>query len=123
MEAFRCLRRPREGDGHRTRDPRALWHDGKLGHVALERDRRSLLTTDPLYSGPSERDYSEETAAILDEEVRKIVENAFDRTVALLEERRPFWSDRQSSFWSVRQSERMNCAPSFLKKIVPTEAN
>jgi cell division protease FtsH len=61
----------------------------KLGHVALERDRRSLLTTDPLYSGPSERDYSEETAAILDEEVRRIVENAFDRTVALLEERRP----------------------------------
>jgi cell division protease FtsH len=61
----------------------------KLGHVALERDRRSLLTTDPLYSGPSERDYSEETAAILDEEVRRIVGNAFDRTVALLEERRP----------------------------------
>ncbi|MBW9064802.1 ATP-dependent zinc metalloprotease FtsH [Rhizobium herbae] len=60
----------------------------KLGHVALERDRRSLLTTDPLYSGPSERDYSEETAAILDEEVRKIIENAFDRTVALLEEQR-----------------------------------
>jgi cell division protease FtsH len=60
----------------------------KLGHVALERDRRSLLTTDPLYSGPSERDYSEKTAAILDEEVRRIVEKAFDRTVGLLKEQR-----------------------------------
>jgi len=60
----------------------------KLGHVALERDRRSLLTPDPVYQGPSERDYSEKTAAILDEEVRRIVDNAFERTVALLKERR-----------------------------------
>lgn len=61
----------------------------KLGHVALERDRRSLLTPDPVYQGPSERDYSEKTAAILDDEVRGIVDHAFDRTVALLKERRP----------------------------------
>jgi cell division protease FtsH len=61
----------------------------KLGHVALERDRRSLLTPDPLYSGSNERTYSEETAATLDEEVRKIIDVAFERTVALLKERRP----------------------------------
>ncbi|MCA1368519.1 ATP-dependent zinc metalloprotease FtsH [Bradyrhizobium sp. BRP14] len=61
----------------------------KLGHVALERDRRSMLTPNPLYYGPSERDYSEDTAAILDEEVRRIVDDAFERTVALLKERRP----------------------------------
>lgn len=60
----------------------------KLGHVALERDRRSLLTPDQVYYGANERDYSEETAAILDEEVRKIVDEAFERTVALLKERR-----------------------------------
>ena len=60
----------------------------KLGHVALERDRRSLLTPDPVYQGPSERDYSEKTAAILDEEVRRIVDNAFERTLVLLKERR-----------------------------------
>ncbi len=59
-----------------------------VGHVALERDRRSLLTPEPLY-GPRERDYSEATAAIIDEQVRRIVENAFHRTVALLKEQRP----------------------------------
>ncbi len=59
-----------------------------LGHVALERDRRSLLTPEPLY-GPRERDYSEATAAMIDEQVRRIVENAFHRTVALLKEQRP----------------------------------
>lgn len=59
-----------------------------VGHVALERDRRSLLTPEPLY-GPRERDYSEATAAIIDEQVRRIVENAFHRTVALLKEQQP----------------------------------
>ncbi|MCA1490657.1 ATP-dependent zinc metalloprotease FtsH [Ensifer sp. NBAIM29] len=61
----------------------------RLGHVALERDRRSLLTPDPIYQGASERDYSEKTAAILDEEVRRIIDGAFERTEALLKERRP----------------------------------
>ncbi|PDT81758.1 ATP-dependent zinc metalloprotease FtsH [Sinorhizobium sp. BJ1] len=60
----------------------------ELGHVALERDRRSLLTPEPLY-GSSERDYSEATAAILDEQVRTIVDETFERTVSLLKERRP----------------------------------
>ncbi|MQW55156.1 ATP-dependent zinc metalloprotease FtsH, partial [Sinorhizobium meliloti] len=59
-----------------------------VGHVALERDRRSLLTREPLY-GPRERDYSEATAAMIDEQVRRIVEHAFHRTVALLKEQRP----------------------------------
>ncbi|MQW11038.1 ATP-dependent zinc metalloprotease FtsH [Sinorhizobium meliloti] len=59
-----------------------------VGHVALERDRRSLLTPEPLY-GPRERDYSEATAAMIDEQVRRIVEHAFHRTVALLKEQRP----------------------------------
>ncbi|OHV72798.1 ATP-dependent zinc metalloprotease FtsH [Ensifer sp. LCM 4579] len=61
----------------------------RIGHVALERDRRSLLTPDPVYQGAGERDYSEKTAAILDEEVRRIIDGAFERTEALLKERRP----------------------------------
>ena len=60
----------------------------KLGHVALEKDRRSYLSTDQPYYGPQEQEYSDETATTVDEEVRRIVDGTFDRTVALLEERR-----------------------------------
>jgi len=60
----------------------------RLGHVALEKDRRSFLATDQPYYGPQERDYSDETAAAVDEEVKRIVEETFGRTVALLQERR-----------------------------------
>ena len=60
----------------------------RLGHVALEKDRRSFLATDQPYYGPQERDYSDETASAVDAEVRRIVDEAFDRAVRLLEERR-----------------------------------
>ncbi|WP_210528522.1 ATP-dependent zinc metalloprotease FtsH [Rubellimicrobium arenae] len=61
----------------------------RLGHVALDRERRSFVATDQPYYGPKERDYSDETAAAVDEEVRRIVDATFDRTVALLEAQRP----------------------------------
>ena len=60
----------------------------KLGHVALEKDRRSLFSTDQPYYGPPEHDYSDETAAAIDAEVKRIVDETFERTVALLGERR-----------------------------------
>ncbi|MCT8997581.1 ATP-dependent zinc metalloprotease FtsH [Chelativorans intermedius] len=60
----------------------------KLGHVALEKDQRSFLSPNPMSEGPRERAFSDETAAAVDEEVRRIVDDAFERTVALLEERR-----------------------------------
>src|SRR5690606_14741745 len=60
----------------------------RLGHVALEKDRRSLLGTDQPYYGMEQRSYSDETAAAVDEEVRRIVDETFERTVALLTERR-----------------------------------
>ncbi|HJQ60985.1 MAG TPA: ATP-dependent zinc metalloprotease FtsH [Vineibacter sp.] len=60
----------------------------KLGHVSLERDQRSYLTPNPLAGGARERDFSDETAAAIDAEVHGIVDAAFDRTVAILTERR-----------------------------------
>ncbi|HWL69905.1 MAG TPA: cell division protein FtsH, partial [Geminicoccus sp.] len=60
----------------------------KLGNVALEKDQRSLLSPNPLLAGPQERDFSDETAAAVDQEVRSIVDGTFERTVALLTERR-----------------------------------
>ncbi|MGI6245346.1 MAG: ATP-dependent zinc metalloprotease FtsH [Pseudochelatococcus sp.] len=60
----------------------------KLGHIALEKDRSSFLTADQPFFGPPERSYSEATAAAIDGEVRRIVDEAFDRTVALLGKRR-----------------------------------
>jgi cell division protease FtsH len=60
----------------------------KLGNVALEKDERSLLSPNPLGNGAWERSYSDETAAAIDGEVRTIIDRVFDRTVALLRERR-----------------------------------
>jgi cell division protease FtsH len=60
----------------------------KLGHVALEKDRRSFLAADQPSYGPTERTYSEETAAAIDAEVRRIVDDTFDRAVAILTELR-----------------------------------
>src|SRR5690606_7144936 len=59
----------------------------RLGHVALENDQRSYLGTN-LMTGASVRDYGEATANEIDEEVREIIEKAFQRTVSLLAERR-----------------------------------
>lgn len=59
----------------------------RLGHVALEKDRRTFLTGQDLLP-PQERDYADDTAATIDEEVRAIVQAAMQRTVKLLEERR-----------------------------------
>jgi cell division protease FtsH len=61
----------------------------KLGSVAYERDPRSLLAgPNPLPGGPRERDYGEAAGDAIDAEVRKIVDGALERTVALLRERR-----------------------------------
>jgi cell division protease FtsH len=56
--------------------------------VALEKDGRSFLSPNPLADGARERNYSDDTATAIDDEVRSIVNRAFDRTVGLLEERR-----------------------------------
>ncbi|AHF88144.1 cell division protein FtsH (plasmid) [Rhizobium leguminosarum bv. trifolii WSM1689] len=77
----------------------------KLGHVALEKDRRSLLGADRLYYGPQERDYSDETAARVDEEIRRIVDHVFDETVALLGQRREIL-DR--SAWLLLEKETLD---------------
>jgi cell division protease FtsH len=60
----------------------------KVGHVALEKDQRSFLSPNPFSGGPPEHDYADETAATIDHEIRRIVDAVFDRTVALLTERR-----------------------------------
>ncbi|CCF18467.1 Cell division protein ftsH homolog (ATP-dependent zinc-metallo protease) [Pseudorhizobium banfieldiae] len=60
----------------------------KIGHIALESDQRSYLTPDPLMGGPRQHDYGEHTADAIDEEVRKIIDKAFDRAVRILTERR-----------------------------------
>ncbi len=60
----------------------------KLGNVAYDRDPHALLTGSELPSPPHERDYAEKTAATVDEEVRAIVEKAFQRALDLLKERR-----------------------------------
>ncbi|QYO75543.1 ATP-dependent zinc metalloprotease FtsH [Devosia salina] len=60
----------------------------KLGHVVLEKNERSLLATWQPYQGAQERAYSDQTAANVDEEVRRIVDETFERTVELLKERR-----------------------------------
>jgi cell division protease FtsH len=60
----------------------------RLGSVAYDRDPRSFLTSPNLPSPPTERDYAEETAAAIDEEVRTIVQTAMDRALEILKTRR-----------------------------------
>ncbi|WP_265519312.1 ATP-dependent zinc metalloprotease FtsH [Nitratireductor luteus] len=60
----------------------------KIGHVALEKDQHSFLSSTPLPGFPQERDYGEATADLIDGEVRNIIEKAFGRAVALITERR-----------------------------------
>lgn len=60
----------------------------KLGHVAYDRDPRTFLTGPDLPMPQREHDYSESSAAAIDEEVRMIVDTAFQRTLGILKERR-----------------------------------
>ncbi|TBW11714.1 ATP-dependent metallopeptidase FtsH/Yme1/Tma family protein [Azotobacter chroococcum subsp. isscasi] len=59
----------------------------RLGHVTLEREQHSFLGVEQLYGLPARHEYGETTATAIDAEVQAIVERAFQRTVALLEER------------------------------------
>jgi cell division protease FtsH len=60
-----------------------------LGPIAYELERGSMLGPAQQFLGyPEKRDYGEVTATTIDDEVRSIVNVAFDRTVALLKERR-----------------------------------
>jgi cell division protease FtsH len=56
----------------------------RLGHVTLEREQRSFLAQDQVFFNPRERNYSDETASAIDAEVKRIVDQAFDRTLAIL---------------------------------------
>ena len=60
----------------------------KLGSVAYERDTRSFLQGADLPSMPRERDFGEDTANEIDDEVRAIVDGALTRTLGILRERR-----------------------------------
>jgi cell division protease FtsH len=60
----------------------------KLGNVAYDRDPRAFLTGPDLPMPQRERDYAESTAATIDDEVRRIVDETFKRTIRLLKARR-----------------------------------
>jgi len=60
----------------------------RVGHVALEKDGRAFLASGQPYHSSQDRTYSDDTAAAVDEEVKGIVDAAFDRTVRLLTDRR-----------------------------------
>jgi cell division protease FtsH len=60
----------------------------RLGSVAYDRDPRSFLTGPDLPSPARQQDYAEETAAVIDKEVRAIVQAAMERALDILRERR-----------------------------------
>ncbi len=55
----------------------------RLGGIAYERDPPSFLTGPNLPSPPHERDYGEDTASAIDQEVRAIVSAATERAIAI----------------------------------------
>ena len=60
----------------------------KLGSVAYERDPGNFLAGADRPYPTRERDYADETAAAVDEEVRSIVDNVFERAQGILKARR-----------------------------------
>jgi len=60
----------------------------KLGSVAYDREPGNLLAGANQPFGVRERDYAEETAAAIDQEVRAIVDRVFQRTQGILKARR-----------------------------------
>jgi cell division protease FtsH len=59
----------------------------KLGSVAYDRDSRTFLTGPDLPAAPHEQDYAETTAAVIDDEVRQLVQSAMDRAAGILREK------------------------------------
>ena len=82
----RRRRRPRQGHRHRAQ------HGDALRHGCGPGQRRVRVTALFVPGGPGgavqERRYSEATAREIDVAVRKVVDDAFHRTVALLEQKR-----------------------------------
>jgi cell division protease FtsH len=62
--------------------------DEKLGPVSYDTERPTFLQGTPTPTGWHERTYSDGTAHAIDESVQHIVEQAFTRTVGLLEQHR-----------------------------------
>ena len=67
--------------------------DRTLGQVAHDAENRGFLALPEGYAAPPQRNYSEKTAAIIDEAVRGLVEQAFDRATAVLERNRRLLDD------------------------------
>jgi cell division protease FtsH len=61
--------------------------DERLGHISYEPERNAFLGNGVM-GYPQERRYSEATAGLIDAAVQKIVDHAFERTVAILTQRR-----------------------------------
>lgn len=61
----------------------------RLGSVAYERDPGNFLASADRPYPTRERDYAEETAAAVDQEVKAIVDQVFQRTQGILSTRRP----------------------------------
>ncbi|HEV2545973.1 MAG TPA: ATP-dependent zinc metalloprotease FtsH [Stellaceae bacterium] len=62
--------------------------DEKLGPVSYDQERPMFLQSAPGMPGWNERNYSDETAHAIDGAVQRIVERAFARSVAILEQQR-----------------------------------
>jgi len=60
----------------------------KLGSVAYDRDPRSPFLAGAEIPMPRGQDYAENTAAVIDDEVRQLVHSAMDRAIGILQEKR-----------------------------------
>ena len=60
----------------------------RLGHVVYEEAKTPFLDDGERLFAARQRDFSEETAALIDEEVRSLLRDAFNRASTLLGEQR-----------------------------------
>ena len=74
----------------------------KLGTVTLERERQPQFIQ--IQPSQEKGDYSEETAQEIDFEIRRIIDEQYERVKRLLGEKRPCCSKVRRCFWSEKSS-------------------
>ena len=89
----------------------------ELGHIAYEEDRSSLLGSQSFLD---RRQHSDETAREIDEAVRALVQNAFDRAHGILEENREILEEAAGTLLAKETLDEQTLAPLFARiKAIP----
>jgi len=84
------------GDGHRTSMVKEYGMSEKLGYVTFEKEKKPLFLPSSLISS---KEYSEETARQIDDEVKRIVDQTYVRVKEILTSKKGKLEELAISSW------------------------